>query len=75
MARCTRAAATAESTPPESPQIAAPSPTWARIRETCSSMTLPVVQLGAIPAPWRRKFSSTSWPRSEWPTSGCHCTP
>src|SRR5690606_33134453 len=26
-------------------------------------------------APRWRKFSSTSWPRSEWPTSGCHCTP
>ena len=31
MARCTSAAATAESTPPDSPQIARPSPTCARI--------------------------------------------
>ena len=31
MARCTSAAATAESTPPDSPQIARLSPTWARI--------------------------------------------
>ena len=75
MARCTSAAATAESTPPERPQMALPSPTWARIFSTCSSMTLPVVHVGSMPAPRYRKFSSTSWPRSEWPTSGCHCTP
>ena len=32
IARCTSSAATHESTPPESPQMARPSPTWARIR-------------------------------------------
>ena len=37
MARCTSAAATAESTPPDSPQIAWPSPIWAR---TCSTSAL-----------------------------------
>ena len=34
MARCTSAAATAESTPPDRPQIARPSPIWSR---TCST--------------------------------------
>src|SRR5205823_634743 len=36
-ARCTSSAATEESTPPESPQMTLPSPTWARMRLTCSS--------------------------------------
>ena len=44
MARWTRAAATAESTPPDSPQIARPSPTWARTASTVSSMIDAVVQ-------------------------------
>ena len=39
MARCTSNAATLESTPPDSPQIARPTPTWARIRSICSSIT------------------------------------
>ena len=38
-ARCTSAAAAAESTPPERPQITPPSPTWARTRSTCSPIT------------------------------------
>jgi hypothetical protein len=51
MARLTSAAATAESTPPESAQMARRSPTWARMAATCSSTMLPVVQDGAMPAP------------------------
>lgn len=51
MAFWTRAAATAESTPPDRPQIARLSPTCSRIAATCSSMTLPVVQSGVRPAP------------------------
>ena len=35
----TSSAATEESTPPERPQITLPSPTWARIFSTCSSIT------------------------------------
>ena len=46
-ARCTSAAATAESTPPDSPQITRLSPTCARIAATCSSMTLVIVQVGS----------------------------
>ena len=38
IARCTISAATDESTPPDSPQIARPSPTCSRISATCSSM-------------------------------------
>ncbi len=51
MAFCTRAAATAESTPPERPQMARLSPTCSRIRAICSSTTLVVVQVGSMPAP------------------------
>ncbi len=41
-----RAAATAESTPPDSPQIAWPrSPIWARIDSICSSTMLTIVQV------------------------------
>src|SRR5690606_5062951 len=50
-ARCTSAAATAESTPPDSAQMTRASPTWARIAATWSAMTLPGVQSGASPAP------------------------
>ena len=50
MARCTSAAATAESTPPESPQSTRLSPTAARMAATCSSMTLAVVHVGSAPA-------------------------
>ena len=74
MARCTRAAATAESTPPDSPQIACPSPTWARIRSVCSSMMLPMVQVGRQPASSRNR-RSTSRPCSVCITSGWNCTP
>src|SRR5665648_91035 len=74
-ARCTRAAATAESTPPDSPQITRASPTWARIAATPSATTLPAVQVGARPAPRYRKFSSACWPSGECLTSGCHCRP
>ena len=76
MARCTMAAATAESTPPESAQIARPrSPTCSRIRSTCSSTMLTIVQVWRQPAISCRKCSSTCWPCSEWRTSGCHWTP
>ena len=50
MARCTIAAATAESTPPDSAQIARPSPICARIASTCSSTMLTIVQVGRQPA-------------------------
>ena len=75
MARCTSAAATAESTPPDSPQIARPSPTWARTAATVSSMIDDVVQLCGIPAISCRNRRSTSCPCGECPTSGWYCTP
>ena len=46
----TSSAATAESTPPESPQITRSEPTWARIRSTCSSITAAGVHAGGAPA-------------------------
>ncbi len=49
MARCTSAAATAESTPPESPQIARPSPTWARTCSTSASAMLAAVHVAPMP--------------------------
>ena len=74
-ARCTRAAATAESTPPDSPQITRWSPTWARIAATCSSMTFAVVQVRRHPARSNRKCSSSCWPCSVCSTSGWNWTP
>jgi hypothetical protein len=38
MALCTRAAATAESTPPDSAHSTGDEPTWARTASTCDSM-------------------------------------
>ena len=76
MARWTSAAATAESTPPDRPQIARPSgPTCARIASTVSSTMFAAVQSGVMPATSRRKRSRTSWPCGECPTSGWYCTP
>ena len=75
MARCTMAAATAESTPPERAQIARPSPIWARMASTCSSTMLSIVQVGRQPAISSRKCSSTRCPCSVCSTSGCHWTP
>ena len=76
IARCTTAAATAESTPPLRPQIARPvSPICSRMRSICSSTMLTIVQVGRQPAIRSRKCSSTCWPCSVCITSGCHCTP
>ncbi len=51
------------------------SPIWARIRSTCSSTMLTMVQVGRQPAMSCRKCSSTACPCSVCITSGCHCTP
>ena len=72
---CTSAAATEESTPPDSPQMTRASPTWARTEATRSSTTFAAVHSPESPAPRSRKFSSTCWPNVECSTSGCHCTP
>ena len=70
-ARCTSAAATAESTPPESAQMTRPSEpvaracasTRARISDTVDSMKLAGVQVGRAPAMPRTKLRSRSRPR------------
>ena len=75
MALCTRAAATAESTPPDSPQMARPPPTWARMAATWVSMIDVIVHPGARPQASYKKCSSTSWPCGVCTTSGWNCTP
>ena len=62
IARCTSSAATLESTPPESPQITRPSPTWARIAATCSSMIDSGLHVRAQPQISSRNVVSTCWP-------------
>ena len=74
MARWTSAAATAESTPPDRPQMACLSPTWRRIRSIDSSAMLTIVQLGRTPASSRKRFI-TVLPCSVCSTSGWNCTP
>ena len=75
MALCTSAAATAESTPPDRPQMARASPTWARIASTDASMKLDMVQSPGRPARSCRNRVSRSWPWGVWATSGWYCTP
>jgi len=76
MARCTSAAATAESTPPESPQIARwAGPTSSRMRRTSCSMKWPGVQSGVQPQISNRKLWRISLPRGVWATSGWNSTP
>ncbi len=74
MARCTSAAATAESTPPDRPQMARPSPICPAILATCSSMMPRMVQSGRQPAAARNR-RSTSVPAGVCTTSGWNCTP
>ena len=75
MARWTSMAAVAESTPPESPQIAFASPTCSLIFSTASVMMLTGVQSGVHSQASKRKFLSISSPYSVWRTSGWNCTP
>ena len=58
----TSSAATEESTPPERPQITRPSPTWARIRATCSAITDSGDHCCSQPAMSRRKRVRISVP-------------
>ncbi|CKT86859.1 Uncharacterised protein [Mycobacterium tuberculosis] len=70
MARCTRAAATAESTPPDSPQMAWPSPIWVR---TCSISALAMlagVHWAPSPAKSCKNRLSTCCPCGVCITSG-----
>ncbi len=75
MARWTRAAATDESTPPDSPQTARPLPTWRRTAATASSTKPAIVQVGWQPQMRNRKFDRISPPRGVCTTSGWNCTP
>ena len=73
-ARWTSSAATAESTPPDSAQITRSSPTWARIRSTCSSMNWCAVQVGGAWHASSTNCPSISVPRGVCSTSGWNCT-
>ncbi len=70
MARWTSAAATAESTPPDRPQMAWAEPTRARMRSVCSSMTPRMVQVGAQPAAARNRRSTACRARCAGPRGG-----
>ena len=70
-----RAAVTAESTPPLSAQSTRPSPTSRRMLSTASSMKLRMDQPPSQPATPNRKLRKTSMPRGVWTTSGWNCTP
>ena len=62
IARCTSSAATDESTPPESPQITRPSPTWARMRAIWSSITEAALHVRSQPQMSSRKRVMMSCP-------------
>ena len=62
IARWTSSAAVAESTPPERPQIALASPTWAWIAEICASITEAGDHLSLAPTTSRRKRVRISVP-------------
>ena len=74
-ALCTSSAATDESTPPERPQMTRPSPTCARIRSTCSSITDAAVQVRSQPQMSPRKRSRICVPYGVWTTSGWNWIP
>ncbi|SHT66413.1 Uncharacterised protein [Mycobacteroides abscessus subsp. abscessus] len=75
MARCTKAAATAESTPPDNAHSARPSPICVRTCSTSVSAILAAVHADSIPANSCRKRLSTCCPCGECSTSGWYCTP
>ena len=74
-ARCTIAAATAESTPPERPHITRLLPIRAFALATSFSAIFPVVQFGVHPAMLINQFLRIACPCSECKTSGWNCTP
>jgi hypothetical protein len=74
MARWTSAAATAESTPPDSPQTARPSPICLAMACVCSSITPRMVHVGWQPAA-ARNWRSICVPCSVCSTSGWNCIP
>ncbi len=74
MARCTSVAATEESTPPESAQMARPSPTVRRTEATVSSMKCWFVHSGRAWQMPKMKFFRMSVPWRVWWTSGWNWT-
>src|SRR5918995_293768 len=71
----TSAAATAESTPPDSAQMTRSPPTCAWMAPTCCSMIDVIVHVGRHPARWCRNWRSTCCPYGVCDTSGWYCTP
>ena len=74
MARCTRAATTDESTPPDRAQSTRSVPTRARISATVWSMNECMVQSGRQLHRPKTKLRSTSVPIRVWATSGWNWT-
>ena len=62
IARCTSSAATLESTPPLSPQMTLPPPTWARMRAICSETMLSGDHVRSASQISPRKRSRIVWP-------------
>lgn len=75
MALSMRADTTAESTPPDMPQITLPVPTLFLIAPMDSSMKPFMVQPPLQPAMPKRKFPRMSFPLGVWTTSGWNWTP
>ena len=74
IARCTSTAATVESTPPLSAQIAHLFPTFSRIAAVVSSINAAPLHFGSALQTRNRKFRSSSVPRSVCFTSGWNST-
>ena len=70
MARCTSTAATDESTPPDSPQMTCPLPTFSRMAATVDSMKCAGVQSPRAAQILNRKFLISCGPSGVWCTSG-----
>ena len=75
IARCTSAAVTAESTPPERAQMTCLAPTSCRTRGTQASTKLSIVQSGRAPATRSTKLRRISLPSTVCVTSGWNWTP
>ena len=75
IARCTSSAATDESTPPLSPQMTLPSPTWSRMRAICSSTIEAADHAMSQPQTSPRKRLRMSCPYGVWTTSGWNWMP
>jgi hypothetical protein len=69
------AAATDESTPPESPQTTCDAPTCVRTFDSSLSMKAPGVHSATAWQTSNRKFEISSPPRGVCDTSGWNCTP